>query len=73
MRDRSAAIVAGSDVCDGDNNVKPGDRIVTLLGRKGVLKAVERVWLTVVFDDQPDWPQCFHAFDKWIQSEVARG
>jgi preprotein translocase subunit YajC len=46
--------------------MKPGDRIVTLLGRKGVITAIERVWLTVVFDDQPDWPMCFYAGDKWI-------
>jgi hypothetical protein len=50
------------------DKMAPGTRIVTLLGRKGVLVAVERVWLTVVFDDQPEWPQCFHAFDKWIQA-----
>ena len=45
----------------------PGARIVTPLGHKGVLVAVERVWLTVVFDDQPERQHCFHAFDKWIQ------
>ena len=54
-------------------DLAPGTRITTLLGRKGVLLAVERVWLTVVFDDQPEWPCCYHAFDKWIQPEVANG
>lgn len=46
--------------------MKPGDRVATLLGRRGVLVDVERVWLTVRFDDEPAWPQCFHAHDKWI-------
>lgn len=45
----------------------PGTRITTLLGRKGVLLAVDRVWLTVAFDDQPERPCCYHAFDRWIQ------
>ena len=51
----------------------PGTRVTTPLGRKSVLAAVERVWLTVVFDGQPEWPQCYHAFDKWIQPEKELG
>ena len=53
------------------SKLAPGARIVTLLGRKGVLVAVERVWLTVVFDDQPGWPLCYHSHDKWICADVA--
>ncbi len=49
------------------NPMPPGTRITTLLGRKGVLLAVERNWLTVVFDDQSERTYCYHAFDRWIQ------
>jgi hypothetical protein len=50
----------------GKATMIPGARIVTLLGREGTLTAIEGVWLTVVFDDQPDRPQCYCAYDKWI-------
>ncbi len=46
--------------------LRVNDRIVTLLGRKGTLVSVERIWLTAIFDDSPDWAQCFHAADRWI-------